>query len=539
MGILDCARRESVYRGYEYYKNEKVITCTQLSEYEYEGEVKGKNINPYHVLINTIHPKKSSCTCPFANGNTICKHMVALFFAVSPEDFKDYEEWLENDYEEENDEDYYEDDEYEDNDYYDYYDDYNDEYNRYESYNKNNSTFVKPVFFNEILLNFINNLSKEEAKEILYDELISNEQYTFNKYLKKEFKKYCQNKDNINATLENINNKFYRLTHNYYYNDKDYSQRLLTRSEKKKIEDVYTNDIQMKAIIDKIILNPGLTLYYDYVWIANLYRNNNSKKDVQAYGKKLESFFSSLKHYSVKNNVPKSNVLIIIYTLSDYSIEETVQLMIKNCKYEEYIDYIIKNYDNVNDLYKEFNKCVEKEKYINKEYIAKAYYSFYLVLSNGEAYDKYLYYSFLFSKNTQYLSILKDSSRFNYYLDKIINNTNDVVILENVYLFLNKKEELLKLLLSRENDYRLIENINILKEQYNNEIFTYLKSRFYDIINTEKSRECYSRACYYIKCMKELDNGEKLIDDLINELKSSEYSKRKVLFDEIFNAVKR
>ena len=93
-------------------------------------------------------------------------------------------------------------------------------------------------------------------------------------------------------------------------------------------------------------------------------------------------------------------------------------------------------------------------------------------------------------------------------------------------------------MLSGENDYRLIGNINVLKEQYNNEIFTYLKSRFYDIINSEKSRECYGRACYYIKCMKELDNGEKLIDDLINELKNSEYSKRKALFDEIFNAVK-
>ena len=101
MSILDSASRNSVYRGYEYYKDGKVISQTQISDIEYEGEVQGTNKNPYHVIINTKHPKSSICNCPFANGNTVCKHMVALFFAISPENLKDYEDWLENDYEDE------------------------------------------------------------------------------------------------------------------------------------------------------------------------------------------------------------------------------------------------------------------------------------------------------------------------------------------------------------------------------------------------------------------------------------------------------
>ena len=524
MGILDCTRRESIYRGYEYYKNEKVKAYKQISEYEFEADVQGRNINPYHVIINTIHPKKSSCTCPFANGNTICKHMVALFFAVFPEDFKEYEESLENYYQEEE----YEED-CEDND--DYY-----ECNSNQYYNR--TSFAKPVFYDEILQNYINDLSEDKAKEILYNELKYKEKYTYNKYLKNEFNKYCNDKNSIKAILEKINKKFYNLSHNYYYDTKDYSEVLLTKNEKQKIEDAYVNDNDINNVINKIILNPELTVYYDYIWIANLYKNNNSKKEVQAYVEKLKLFFNSLKYYRIKSNATKSNVLIIIYILSDYSIEETVQLMIKNCKYEEYIKYIINNCDNANKLYEEFNRCVEKERYINKEYISNIYYLFYHALSNEEAYEQYLYYGFLFSKEEFYLLDLKSSPRFEYYLNKIINNTKDVEVLENVYLFLNKKEELLKLLLKRENDYRLVKNIRNLKDLYSNEIYAYLKSRFYDIINSEKSRACYSRACYYIKGMKELDNGESLINDLINELKNSEYSKRKSLFDEIFNALK-
>ena len=61
MSILNSASSRTVYRGYEYYKNGNVISYTQLSDFEYEGEVQGTNREPYHVIINTKHPKSSSC----------------------------------------------------------------------------------------------------------------------------------------------------------------------------------------------------------------------------------------------------------------------------------------------------------------------------------------------------------------------------------------------------------------------------------------------------------------------------------------------
>lgn len=192
----------------------------QFSEFEYKGEVKGTNKTPYKVMINMKRPKSSSCDCPAANGNTICKHMVALFFAISPEDLKDYEDWSYNAYEEEY-------DEYDEDNYYDdYY-----EYDEYAEYNKYKSCFVKPIFFDELLSNFVNNLSEKELKHILIEELKKKEKYTFDNYLKKDFQKQISDKNNIHGVLDKINSSFYKLSHNYDYNNKDYTVKLLTKSE--------------------------------------------------------------------------------------------------------------------------------------------------------------------------------------------------------------------------------------------------------------------------------------------------------------------
>ena len=83
MSILSSASNASVWRGYEYYKGNRVLSWKQNGEHEFEGEVAGSENKPYHVMIDTQHPKKSTCNCPHAEGKKIvCKHKVALFFTV-------------------------------------------------------------------------------------------------------------------------------------------------------------------------------------------------------------------------------------------------------------------------------------------------------------------------------------------------------------------------------------------------------------------------------------------------------------------------
>lgn len=523
MSILNSASRKSVYRGYEYYKEGNVISYTHLSCYEFEGSVQGTNKTPYQVIINTKHPKKSVCECPFANGNTICKHMVALFFAISPEDFKDYEDWVENDYQEEH-------EEYDENYYDDWY-----EYDGYDYYQKYKTNFIKPIFFDELLLNFVNNLSEEKLKSILIEELKKNEEYTFNNYLKKEFQKNISNKNNIHYILDKMNKNFYELSHNYDYNYKDYTQKLLSKKEKEIISNIYDTNKEMKTIIDKIILNPEIATYNDYKWIATLYKNKNTRKEINYYTQKLESFFDTLKHYSIKNTIPKSNVLISMFLLNEYSEKETAKLLIKNCKYPEYVNYILENCRDIKKLYEEFDELVEDSKYVNKEYISKIYSRFYLILLDDKIYNKYIYYDFLYSKDMSNLVSLKNSSEFDYYINKILQSSKDVILLEKTYIFLDYKEELYKLLCNKDNEYRLMINIEFLKDDYNNQLLKYLKNRFYEVVALEKSRDNYKKAAKYVEAIYKLNDGAKKVNGLVIELKNSEYSKRTALFDEIGN----
>ena len=76
----------------------------------------------------------------------------------------------------------------------------------------------------------------------------------------------------------------------------------------------------MKANIDKVILNPEIATYDNYKWIATFYKSKNTKTNIENYTKKLESFFDTLKHYSIKNTIPKSNVLIAnIFIMTSYN----------------------------------------------------------------------------------------------------------------------------------------------------------------------------------------------------------------------------
>jgi uncharacterized Zn finger protein len=91
MSILSIASNASAWRGYEYYKGKKVLSWKQSGEHEFEGEVAGSDKEPYHVMIDIEHPRKSTCNCPHAEGKKIvCKHKVALFFTAFPKEADSY-----------------------------------------------------------------------------------------------------------------------------------------------------------------------------------------------------------------------------------------------------------------------------------------------------------------------------------------------------------------------------------------------------------------------------------------------------------------
>ncbi len=87
MGLLECASYASVWRGYDYFKANKVLSFKKLEEGVFIATVAGNTKEPYSVEIHIEHPRKSKCNCPHANGKRIvCKHMIATYFSAFPKE---------------------------------------------------------------------------------------------------------------------------------------------------------------------------------------------------------------------------------------------------------------------------------------------------------------------------------------------------------------------------------------------------------------------------------------------------------------------
>lgn len=91
MSILTVASGQSVYRGYEYFKANKVLNLVQVEETVIYGEISGSNGEVYHAAVDIAHPRKSQCDCPHAASRRIvCKHMVAVYFTALPGEAEKY-----------------------------------------------------------------------------------------------------------------------------------------------------------------------------------------------------------------------------------------------------------------------------------------------------------------------------------------------------------------------------------------------------------------------------------------------------------------
>lgn len=92
--LLNDASYRSYWRGYEYFKEGRVKNIQRFDGTTYSAIV--SSCEDYHVKIDFAHPRKSTCDCPHAEGRrVVCKHKVALAFAVSPEALKKADDIME------------------------------------------------------------------------------------------------------------------------------------------------------------------------------------------------------------------------------------------------------------------------------------------------------------------------------------------------------------------------------------------------------------------------------------------------------------
>lgn len=85
MGLLECASGASIWRGYDYFEEKKVLSIEEIEAGIFSANVSGSSDNVYSVELHIKHPRKSKCNCPHADGKRIiCKHIVATYFTILP-----------------------------------------------------------------------------------------------------------------------------------------------------------------------------------------------------------------------------------------------------------------------------------------------------------------------------------------------------------------------------------------------------------------------------------------------------------------------
>lgn len=90
MSVISLASGSSCWRGLDYYKEKKITNLNKINDTEFTSTALGND--NYNVYLDVSHPRRSTCTCPLANGRRIiCKHIVATYFTAFPKEAKNFE----------------------------------------------------------------------------------------------------------------------------------------------------------------------------------------------------------------------------------------------------------------------------------------------------------------------------------------------------------------------------------------------------------------------------------------------------------------
>lgn len=84
ISVIKLASARSIWRGLDYHEQGRVKQLA-IHGSTLDAMVEGTADAPYQVRVDTEHARRSTCTCPFVQGNhKICKHMVATVFSAIP-----------------------------------------------------------------------------------------------------------------------------------------------------------------------------------------------------------------------------------------------------------------------------------------------------------------------------------------------------------------------------------------------------------------------------------------------------------------------
>ncbi|MBR0343392.1 MAG: hypothetical protein IJH64_14305 [Oscillospiraceae bacterium] len=536
MKLTELAAYRVVERGLDYYLNGNVSDIMQTGSSEFQASVLGNGEEPYIVKINLEKPRSSSCTCPYATGTNVCKHMIALYYAINS---AEADEFVENRrlYEEYDDEDddydeykYYEDDEY------GHYDNGHEGYGNELPFKINAEFEADMIMYNDMLDDYLNSLSEIEIRELLKEMLNEDRNSTYFRHLRCRRDIFIHKRGDSYSFINTLNVRMAEMAQMIDYEWKDYSQPFLKEAEKGKLISLW-NDEEYKDTISQVFMRPELAVYDEYRWIVMQLKEHLSEDDIVEYIRELNNQLLVLKGENIRNTVPKSNVLICIYLLNQDLGKGTLGAeLLNNAKYSEYVKYVINDTESAKWLYRVFMKAVVNNPYRNKSYIPDVLHELYMA-SGGDQdiFLDYCRYQYLNTNDVECLHRLEEAGKLEEFEKEIESAPRTHAILTTVYKYTGETDKLFNYLLRTGSDYILINHIDYLKEDYSDELYKYLRERMYDKLSEGKRREVYREAATYVLGIAKLKDGKRKVEEILSSLRVSKYSKCKLLFDIIEN----
>ena len=186
-------------------------------------------------------------------------------------------------------------------------------------------------------------------------------------------------------------------------------------------------------------------------------------------------------------------------------------------------------------------KAIKNNYFTAKRHLSDLLYRFVYVsdYENKEMYYNFGLYGFLCNEDIGYLGLIDNMATKNKIIQDVEVRCKDVFTLIKLYKYYNETNKLWDLLNNDKYKYLFINNIDELKEEHNDELYNYFIEQFYKTLSLDKKREIYQKAVKYVEAISKLLNGEKLVDELIVDLKKSEYQKCFALFEEIDRVIKK
>lgn len=483
-------------RGESYYRENRILDIWHQDNL-ITAYIDGSEIYRIELKVNDKEILNSYCSCPYSeDGEFMCKHIAAVLYHLKENKIPELEisdkkqakqKKIESKLSKIYDEMQYEFRKISDrNGFVNYY---------------NGRYFVDLISnVSDYIDDFIDNEDYNDAFELI--------KYTY-RFIKDAFM------DGSNGEYQDslylVNESVSKLLYNEEYYDifLDYTHEITSNNALDDFSDsplhafiLYAHDKEsakkVVKILDNVELDYGIfvnttldkiSLTYDYI----------NKNDA------IKLCYENIEHYGVKE-------LLIDYLKKENKIDEVIRILKDDVK-----NHIRKDmaYDKLLNIYNENNMLEEKKKLLPE------------VIIETSSFKRY-----------KELKDICDESEWKNIKEEIISNIkpNNKWFLEDIYMEENEIDKLFNLLKKNPSMSKLARYQDGVKNKYSKELLKLYKPQILEESKRVSDRKWYQELCYYIRKMKELNNSDDFIFEMLKEMYPN-YKSKRAFKEEIINVL--